>query len=147
MLYGQELNPESYAICLADMLIKGQDASHIVHGNSLSEDGHRRERFHYGLANPPFGVDWSKVEEAVREEHETQGFDGRFGPGLPRKSDGQLLFLLLYVGDSFSDYSVRARRLCSIANTLICFHRASALRIFATLLVYNTRILSQITTN
>jgi type I restriction enzyme M protein len=94
MLYGQELNPESYAICLADMLIKGQDASHIVHGNSLSEDGHKGEKFHYAIANPPFGVDWSKVEEAVREEHEVQGFDGRFGPGLPRKSDGQLLFLL-----------------------------------------------------
>ncbi|WP_205698911.1 class I SAM-dependent DNA methyltransferase [Conexibacter sp. SYSU D00693] len=94
MLYGQELNSESYAICLADMLIKGQDASHIVHGNSLSEDGHRGEKFHYAIANPPFGVDWSKVEEAVREEHEAQGFHGRFGPGLPRKSDGQLLFLL-----------------------------------------------------
>ncbi|MCW2983691.1 MAG: SAM-dependent methyltransferase [Conexibacter sp.] len=94
LLYGQELNPESYAICLADMLIKGQNATHIVHGNSLSEDGHRGERFHYAIANPPFGVDWSKVEETVREEHETHGFDGRFGPGLPRKSDGQLLFLL-----------------------------------------------------
>ena len=93
-LYGQELNPESYAICLADMLVKGQDASHIVYGNSLSEDGHRGERFHYCIANPPFGVDWTKVEEKVRAEHENQGFDGRFGPGLPRKSDGQLLFLM-----------------------------------------------------
>ena len=93
-LYGQELNPESYAICLADMLVKGQDATHIVYGNSLSEDGHKGERFHYCIANPPFGVDWSKVEEAVRSEHETRGFDGRFGPGLPRKSDGQLLFLM-----------------------------------------------------
>lgn len=94
LLYGQELNPESFAICLADMLIKGQDASHIVNGNSLSEDGHKGERFHYAIANPPFGVDWSKVEEAVRDEYETKGYDGRFGPGLPRKSDGQLLFLL-----------------------------------------------------
>jgi type I restriction enzyme M protein len=93
-LYGQELNPQSYAICLADMLVKGQDATHIVHGNSLSEDGHRGERFHYCIANPPFGVDWSKVEEPIREEHETLGFDGRFGAGLPRKSDGQLLFLM-----------------------------------------------------
>lgn len=93
-LHGQELNPESYAICLGDMLIKGQDASHIVHGNSLSNDGHAGERFHYAIANPPFGVDWSKVEEAVRDEHESLGFDGRFGPGLPRKSDGQLLFLM-----------------------------------------------------
>jgi len=93
-LYGQELNPQSYAICLADMLVKGQDATHIVHGNSLSEDGHKGERFHYCIANPPFGVDWSKVEEPIRDEHETLGFDGRFGAGLPRKSDGQLLFLM-----------------------------------------------------
>jgi type I restriction enzyme M protein len=91
-LHGQELNPESYAICLADMLVKGQDASHIVFGNSLSADGHASERFHYCIANPPFGVDWSKVEDAVREEHETLGENGRFGAGLPRKSDGQLLF-------------------------------------------------------
>lgn len=93
-LYGQELNPQSYAICLADMLVKGQDASHIVYGNALSEDGHRGERFHYCIANPPFGVDWTKVEEAVRDEHADLGFDGRFGAGLPRKSDGQLLFLM-----------------------------------------------------
>ncbi|MDA0181718.1 type I restriction-modification system subunit M [Solirubrobacter phytolaccae] len=93
-LFGQELNEESYAICLADMLVKGQDASHIKFGNSLSDDGHAGERFHYGIANPPFGVDWSKVESPVRTEHAERGFDGRFGPGLPRKSDGQLLFLL-----------------------------------------------------
>ncbi|MGI8523328.1 MAG: type I restriction-modification system subunit M [Nocardioidaceae bacterium] len=93
-LYGQELNEESYAICLADMLVKGQDASHVVHGNSLSQDGHRHESFHYGIANPPFGVDWTKVEDEVRDEHRDLGDRGRFGPGLPRKSDGQLLFLL-----------------------------------------------------
>jgi type I restriction enzyme M protein len=93
-LYGQELNPQSFAICLADMLVKGQDARHIIHGNSLSDDGHRGGRFHYCIANPPFGVDWSKVEETIRDEHESLGFDGRFGPGLPRKSDGQLLFLM-----------------------------------------------------
>jgi type I restriction enzyme M protein len=93
-LYGQELNPQSYAICLADMLVKGQDASHIVFGNSLSDDGHKGAHFHYCIANPPFGVDWSKVEEAVRDEHADLGFDGRFGAGLPRKSDGQLLFLM-----------------------------------------------------
>jgi type I restriction enzyme M protein len=93
-LFGQELNEESYAICLADMLVKGQNASHIKFGNSLSEDGHEGERFHYGIANPPFGVDWTKVEGPVRAEHADRGYDGRFGPGLPRKSDGQLLFLL-----------------------------------------------------
>ena len=93
-LYGQELNEESYAICLADMLVKGQDARNIVFGNSLSQDGHSGESFHYGLANPPFGVDWQKVDREVRAEHEQLGADGRFGPGLPRKGDGQLLFLL-----------------------------------------------------
>lgn len=93
-LFGQELNPESYAICLADMLVKGQDASHIVFGNSLSADGHAGEKFNYCIANPPFGVDWSKVVDDVVDEHERLGFDGRFGAGLPRKSDGQLLFLM-----------------------------------------------------
>ncbi|MCA1678227.1 MAG: type I restriction-modification system subunit M, partial [Actinobacteria bacterium] len=93
-LFGQELNPEAYAICLADMLVKGQDASHIAFGNSLSADGHAGQTFHYCIANPPFGVDWSKVQDEVRDEHERLGFDGRFGPGLPRKSDGQLLFLM-----------------------------------------------------
>lgn len=93
-LFGQELNPEAYAICLADMLVKGQDASHIAFGNSLSADGHAGQSFHYCIANPPFGVDWSKVQDEVRDEHERLGFDGRFGPGLPRKSDGQLLFLM-----------------------------------------------------
>lgn len=91
---GQELNPESYAICKADMLIKGQDVSSIAFGNTLSEDGHSGRTFDYMLANPPFGVEWKKVEKAVREEHEQQGFAGRFGPGLPRVSDGSLLFLL-----------------------------------------------------
>ena len=93
-LYGQELNPESYAICLADMLVRGVDASHIVFGNSLSQDGHVGERFQYGIANPPFGVDWKKVEQEVKAEHAQLGDDGRFGPGLPRISDGQLLFQL-----------------------------------------------------
>jgi type I restriction enzyme M protein len=93
-LYGQELNGESYAICLSDMLVKGADAQNIRHGNSLSNDGHAAARFHYGIANPPFGVDWSKVERPVRDEHDELGWAGRFGPGLPRRSDGQLLFLL-----------------------------------------------------
>lgn len=91
---GQELNPESYAICKADMLIKGQDVSNIAFGNTLSEDGHAGRTFDYMLANPPFGVEWKKVEKAVRDEHEQRGFAGRFGPGLPRVSDGSLLFLL-----------------------------------------------------
>lgn len=94
VMYGQELNPESYAICKADMLIKGQDVSNIVFGNTLSDDGHPDKKFDYMLSNPPFGVEWKKVEKEVRREAEQQGFNGRFGPGLPRVSDGSLLFLL-----------------------------------------------------
>ena len=93
-LYGQELNDESYAICKADMLIRGQDVANIVAGNTLSEDGHGGQKFDYMLSNPPFGVEWKKVEKAVRKEHEEKGFDGRFGPGLPRVSDGSMLFLM-----------------------------------------------------
>jgi len=92
-VFGQELNDETYAICRSDMMLKGQDASHIVAGNSFSEDGHKAARFDYMLANPPFGVEWKKVEEAVRAEHETRGFAGRFGAGLPRINDGSFLFL------------------------------------------------------
>ena len=91
---GQELNAESYAICKADMLIKGQDVGNIVFGNTLSDDGHPNRRFDYMLSNPPFGVEWKKVEKEVRKEHESQGYNGRFGPGLPRVSDGSMLFLL-----------------------------------------------------
>lgn len=93
-LFGQELNDESYAICKADMLIKGQDPKNIVRGNTLSADGFPNEKFDYGAANPPFGVDWKKVLDVVRSEHEKKGFAGRFGPGLPRISDGSLLFLM-----------------------------------------------------
>jgi type I restriction enzyme M protein len=93
-MFGQELNPESYAICKADMLVKGQAVGNIVLGNTLSNDGHRGEHFDYMLSNPPFGVEWKKIEKEVRREAEQQGFSGRFGPGLPRVSDGSLLFLL-----------------------------------------------------
>ena len=93
-VFGQELNDESYAICKADMLIKGQDVANIIAGNTLSDDGHAARKFDYMLSNPPFGVEWKKVEKAVRQEHEQRGFDGRFGPGLPRVSDGSMLFLL-----------------------------------------------------
>ncbi|WP_374607758.1 N-6 DNA methylase [Thermomonas sp.] len=93
-LSGQELNDESYAICKADMLIRGQPVENMVAGNTLSEDGHAHRKFDYMLSNPPFGVEWKKVEKQVRAEHEQKGFDGRFGPGLPRVSDGSMLFLL-----------------------------------------------------
>lgn len=94
VMYGQELNPESYAICKADMLIKGQDIANIIFGNTLSADGLAGKTFDYALSNPPFGVEWKKIEREVRKEAEEQGYNGRFGPGLPRVSDGSLLFLL-----------------------------------------------------
>jgi len=94
VMYGQELNPESYAICKADMLIKGQDVANIIFGNTLSADGLHGKHFDYMLSNPPFGVEWKKIEKEVRKEAEQLGFSGRFGPGLPRVSDGSLLFLL-----------------------------------------------------
>ncbi|HCD56555.1 class I SAM-dependent DNA methyltransferase [Haliea sp.] len=93
-LHGQELNPESYAICKADMLIKGQGVDNIKLGNTLSDDQLPTLRADFMLANPPFGVEWKKVQKDVVKEHEQRGFDGRFGPGLPRVSDGSLLFLL-----------------------------------------------------
>lgn len=94
VMYGQELNAESYAICKADMLIKGQDIANIIFGNTLSNDGLPGRHFDYMLSNPPFGVEWKKIEKAIRREAEMYGFSGRFGPGLPRRSDGSLLFLL-----------------------------------------------------
>ena len=92
--FGQELNPESYAICKADMLIKGQDVSRIKLGNTLSNDQLSHDKFDYMLSNPPFGVDWKKIEADIKDEHQVKGFDGRFGAGLPRVSDGSLLFLM-----------------------------------------------------
>ncbi len=94
VMFGQELNAESYAICKADMLIKGQDVRSIILGNTLSADGLPGQKFDYMLSNPPFGVDWKKIEPEIRKEHERDGMSGRFGPGLPRVSDGSLLFLL-----------------------------------------------------
>lgn len=92
--FGQELNPESYAICKGDMLIKGQDVSRIKLGNTLSNDQLPYDKFDYMLSNPPFGVDWKKIDKEIKDEHVNKGFNGRFGPGLPRVSDGSLLFLL-----------------------------------------------------
>lgn len=93
-LHGQELNPESYAICKADMLIKGQEVNSIKLGNTLSDDQLATNRFDLMLSNPPFGVEWKKVQKQVTDEHKHRGHDGRFGPGLPRVSDGSLLFLM-----------------------------------------------------
>jgi len=92
--FAQELNDESFAICKADMLIKGQDVNNVVQGNTLSDDKFPNKTFDWMLSNPPYGVDWKKIQESVESEHEKRGFMGRFGPGLPRISDGQMLFLL-----------------------------------------------------
>jgi len=91
---GQEINPSSYAVCKADMVIKGQSVGAIALGNTLTDDAHAEEKFHYCLSNPPFGVEWKTSEREVRREHAHLGFQGRFGPGLPAVSDGSMLFLL-----------------------------------------------------
>ena len=101
--YGQELNPESYAIAMADMMIKGYDPKNIKFGNTLSDDQLPHEHFNYCLANPPFGVEWKKVQRAVNAEHQDKGYDGRFGPGLPRVSDGSLLFLMHLISKRLND--------------------------------------------
>lgn len=93
-LAGQEINPQSYAICKADLIVKGQAADAIILGDTLIADGYPDRRFNYALSNPPFGVDWKKQRDKVFEEHTLRGFAGRFGPGLPRVSDGAMLFLL-----------------------------------------------------
>nr|WP_057387784.1 class I SAM-dependent DNA methyltransferase [Pseudomonas aeruginosa] len=92
--YAQELNPETYAISVADKLIQGFETKNIKLGNTLSNDQLPHEQFDYCLANPPFGVKWEKVQKQVQDEHSQQGFAGRFGPGLPRVGDGSLLFLM-----------------------------------------------------
>ena len=92
--YGQELDPKTHAMALTTMLIRGYKSENIQQGSTLSNDQHRDKRFHYGLANPPFGIKWDKDKAAVDKEHNEMGYAGRFGPGLPRVSDGSMLFLL-----------------------------------------------------
>lgn len=93
-VFGQEFNAESHAICKADMLIKGQNIANIIFGNTLTEDGLAGKMFDYMLSNPPFGVEWKNIQKEIIKEYEQKGYAGRFGPGLPRVSDGSLLFLL-----------------------------------------------------
>jgi type I restriction enzyme M protein len=97
-LFGQDYNDEAYAICCSDMLIKDEPVDNIVPGDTLGDgktsDGHAGKTFHYMLANPPFGVEWKRQQAQVEKEHAQFGFEGRFGPGLPRINDGALLFLL-----------------------------------------------------
>ncbi|MEQ8689388.1 MAG: N-6 DNA methylase [Pseudomonadales bacterium] len=92
-LFGQELNAESFAICKSDMLVTGHDPEQIAFGNTLTQDAHQDKKFHYMLCNPPYGVDWKKYQNPIKEEAAEEGFEGRFGAGTPRISDGQLLFL------------------------------------------------------
>lgn len=93
MVFGQEFNPETYAIAKSDMLIKGKNAENMKFGDTLSNDKFEDTTFDYIISNPPFGIDWKKERDAVEREAKL-GFDGRFGPGLPKISDGQMLFLL-----------------------------------------------------
>ena len=93
-VFGQELNAETWAIARSDLMIKGQDPTRITLGNSLNnEDGHAGKQFDYCISNPPYGVDWKKYQEPIEKEHKTKGFDGRYGAGLPRVSDGSFLFI------------------------------------------------------
>ena len=98
-LFGQDWNDESWAVCKADMLIKGEDADNIVLGDTFTRDGFdrdaegRKRTFDYMLANPPFGVEWKQQQKDIRREADTLGYEGRFGAGLPRINDGSLLFL------------------------------------------------------
>jgi type I restriction enzyme M protein len=93
-LYGQEYNPQSYAICKSDLLAKGHDATNVAFGNTLTDDAFKGRQFDYGMSNPPYGVDWKQYGKAVTKEREEAGPYGRFAPGLPPTSDGQMLFLL-----------------------------------------------------
>jgi type I restriction enzyme M protein len=93
-LFGQEFNPETYAIAKADMLIKGGNAHNMKYGDTLNDDQFVNFEFDYIISNPPFGIDWKKEEKEVKKEHTQKGYEGRFGPGLPSISDGQMLFLL-----------------------------------------------------
>ena len=92
ILFGQEWQPETWAICHADMLVWGEDPDRVALGNTFTEDRHPDERFDWQLSNPPFGVDWKGYEKAVRREH-AEGFKGRFGAGLPSVGDGSLMFV------------------------------------------------------
>ena len=104
ILYGQDHNDESWAVCKSDMLLKGENADNIILGDTFTHDGHtrrpdgRKKTFDYMLANPPFGVEWKQQQRHIEREADTLGYDGRFGAGLPRINDGSLLFLQHMLG-------------------------------------------------
>lgn len=95
-LYGQQLTDDGYAVCVTDMLLKGQDPLRIKLGDTLKDDQHADKKFHFCMANPPYGNDWKDAKIAVEAEH-SRGFEGRFGAGLPRINDGQLLFVQHFI--------------------------------------------------
>ncbi|KMW24781.1 MAG: class I SAM-dependent DNA methyltransferase [Clostridiales bacterium] len=101
-VYGQELLDESFAICQADMLMKGQNPDNIRLGNTLTQDRFKNEHMRFLISNPPFGVTWKDEEKIVKEESDL-GFDGRFGAGTPRVSDGSLLFLQNMISKMYDD--------------------------------------------
>lgn len=103
VVFGQELNPQSYAICKADILIKGQQEKNIIFGNSFTQDGHMDQKVRFALMNPPFGVDWKKDKDFIDKEANVLGFNGRFGAGTPRTSDGSLLFLQHMISKMMQD--------------------------------------------
>jgi type I restriction enzyme M protein len=105
IVFGQEYNPESYAICGSDMMIKGESLENIKLGDSFTDDGFPHKKFDYMLANPPFGVEWKPEQDLIKKEHEEQGYNGRFGAGLPRINDGSFLFLQHMISKMKSDGS------------------------------------------
>ena len=116
-LFGQEVNPETWAVSKSDLYIKdptGRDAENIAYGTTLSNDAHQGRSFDYLIANPPYGKDWKRDQSSVRSEHQ-RGTLGRFGPGLPRISDGQLLFLL-HMLDHAKDSGEGGSRIAIIMN-------------------------------
>lgn len=93
-LFGEDFNEQAYAVCGSDMMIKGQNLDNIHFGDSIKDDFFKGKTFDYMLANPPFGVEWKPQQAKIKREHEEEGYGGRYGPGLPRISDGSLLFLM-----------------------------------------------------
>ncbi|OQK32283.1 N-6 DNA methylase [Vibrio parahaemolyticus] len=119
-VFGQEINPESYAICKADMLMKGQDVSNIKLGNTLSDDKLQSNRFDYILSNPPFGLQWGNIENQIKNEYQKEGFGGRFGAGVPRLMDATLLFVLHTIS-KLKDKSEGGSRAGIIVNSACLF--------------------------
>jgi type I restriction enzyme M protein len=112
-VFGQELNDEWAAVCKANMLFRRKDFRNVVIGNTLTEDRYAGRKFDYMLSNSPFGVEWRKAEKIIRQEHEKKGFDGRFGPGLPRLSDSGLLFVLNLI-DKMKSPLDGGSRICTV---------------------------------